>query len=155
MSIRFKKFCFSSDGLTLPELLVSTAILFWVFAAVVISFMRSIELNEISRSTSLALLAAQSKLAAIESTTFGQIPAAFHNTTFTSPDLNGLGVVTINSTTNPDLLGATVTFCWQQKNGRVMGEDLDLNGQLDSGEDKNSNGVLDSPVTLYTEIYKE
>ena len=54
---------------------------------------------------------------------------------------------------NPDLLHVSVVFCWKQPNGRVLGEDKDLDGQLDVGEDMNSNGRLDSIVQIETYIY--
>jgi hypothetical protein len=48
-----------------------------------------------------------------------------------------------------DLLELTVSVCWKQK-GRVIGEDKDLDGVLDSGEDANGNGMIDSSVELKT-----
>jgi len=49
------------------------------------------------------------------------------------------------------LLQATVSVCWRQKN-RVIGEDKNLNGALDAGEDANGNKIIDSPVELTTLI---
>ncbi len=49
----------------------------------------------------------------------------------------------------------TVTFCWRQSNGRLMGEDSNLNGALNTGEDVNGNGTIDSPVQLIAYIYNE
>ncbi len=50
------------------------------------------------------------------------------------------------------LLKIKVTCCWKEKGGRIIGEDKNLNGQLDIGEDINGNGELDSPVKLVTYI---
>jgi len=50
------------------------------------------------------------------------------------------------------LLKIKITCCWKEKEGRVIGEDKNLNGQLDSGEDINGNGELDSLIKLVTYI---
>ncbi len=47
------------------------------------------------------------------------------------------------------LLEVVITVCWQQPDGRVFGEDANLNGVLDAGEDINpANGIMDSPAQL-------
>jgi len=46
------------------------------------------------------------------------------------------------------LLEVILTVSWKQRDGRIIGEDLNLNGILDAGEDANSNGRLDSPSEL-------
>jgi hypothetical protein len=62
-------------------------------------------------------------------------------------------VVVYMNDVNPDLLEITISVCWRQ-GGRVMGEDTDLDGNLDAGEDKSSplNGIIDSPVELVTRV---
>ena len=47
-------------------------------------------------------------------------------------------------------LEIVVTVCWQKKGGQVVGEDSDLDGELDAGEDDNLNNRLDSPAQLVT-----
>jgi len=61
-----------------------------------------------------------------------------------------MGVVYVDDT-NPELLEVTVSVCWQQVL-RVIGEDKNLNGVLDAGEDTNGNGKIDSSVQLVTRI---
>ena len=46
------------------------------------------------------------------------------------------------------LLEIVITISWRTRDGRIFGEDTNLNGALDAGEDKNSNGRYDSPVQL-------
>jgi len=46
-----------------------------------------------------------------------------------------------------DLLRLNVVICFRQGQ-RVVGEDLNLNGILDSGEDTDGNGLIDSPVEV-------
>jgi len=46
------------------------------------------------------------------------------------------------------LFEAKITAHFKLPNGRIIGEDKNLNGILDAGEDLNGNGELDSPVFL-------
>ena len=50
-----------------------------------------------------------------------------------------------------DLLQIEVVVCFRAGR-RIVGEDQNLNGVLDSGEDTNSDGKLSSPVSLQTLI---
>ncbi len=88
----------------------------------------------------------------IKNTTFNQIKATYNGTTFTINNLNGMGVSYVDDS-NPDLLKVTVTVCWRQKNGMVIGEDKDLDGVIDAGE--SSDAILDSPVQLVTYIAED
>ena len=134
-------------GLTLPELLITTIILLPLFVGTILSFIKSMELSEMARHSSMAVLACKNKMAEIENTAFAQVHGNFNNTTFTAPDLNGIGVVYVDNS-NPALIEITTSFSWRERTGRVMGEDLDLDGQIDTGEDSNSNSMLDSIVQL-------
>ncbi len=71
--------------------------------------------------------------------------------TFNLSQVTGQGAIYIN-TSNPDLLEVEVVISWQDKYGRIIGEDTDLDGTLDTGEDQDSNNRLSSPVTLTTLI---
>lgn len=61
--------------------------------------------------------------------------------------VNNIHPGTTASTTN--LLRAKVVICWKDKGG-IIGEDKNLNGALDAGEDINGNGEIDSPCQLET-----
>ena len=52
---------------------------------------------------------------------------------------------------DPALLDLYVAACWAS-HGRAIGEDQNCNGRLDAGEDKNGNGIVDSPVMLTTRV---
>ncbi len=134
-------------GLTLPELLVATIILLPLFVGTIFSFIKCMELSEMARHSSMAVLACKNKMAEIENTAFAQVYGNFNNTTFTTPDLNGIGVVYVNNS-NPDALEISASFSWRERTGRVLGEDRDMDGQIDAGEDANSNGKLDSIVQM-------
>lgn len=151
MTIRRKM---ANQGFTLPELMVAAMVTVIAFLGILYTYARYLELDELSRNTAIALQTAQNKIEAIKNTQFDQIDATFNNQTFTSSGINGRGVVTIDST-NPKLMLITVTFCWKQSNNRLMGEDTNLNGVLNAGEDKNGNGTMDSPVQLIAYIYNE
>lgn len=48
-----------------------------------------------------------------------------------------------------------VVVCWRsasEPGGRLIGEDANLNGQLDNGEDANGNGIMDSPAMVLTRL---
>jgi len=64
-------------------------------------------------------------------------------------DYYGKGVVYVNNS-NPDLLEVEVDVSWRNRDGRVIGEDTNLNGQIESGEDLVNIGKLDSPVKIIT-----
>ena len=53
------------------------------------------------------------------------------------------------------LFEAKITASFKLPNGRIIGEDKNLNGILDAGEDLNGNGELDSPVFLKSFISKK
>jgi prepilin-type N-terminal cleavage/methylation domain-containing protein len=143
-----------NGGFTLAELLIVAAVLVILFAGVLTAFFRSIQLAEISRNSSTAILTVKNRLVQITTTSFNQIFPTFNNATFTAAGLTGMGVSYIDNA-NPDLYKVTIVFCWQEKNGRVFGEDSNLNGQLDAGEDRNGNGLIDSPVQIVSSIFNK
>ena len=142
------------SGFTLPELMVAAMVTIIAFLGILYTYVRYLELDELSRNTSIALQASQNKIEAIKNTAYDQIVATYNNQTFTSSGINGKGAIAIDDT-NPKLMLITVTFCWKQSNNRLMGEDTNLNGVLNVGEDKNGNGSMDSPVQLIAYIYNE
>lgn len=143
----------AGQGFTIPEVLITTLILLPVFVGTMYVFIQCMELSAIARHSSYAVLASKDKLAEVENTAFDQITGTYNNATFTSDEIaNGLGVVYVEDS-QPDMREVTVSFSWQERNGRVFGEDADLDGQIDGGEDVNGNNRLDSPVQVTTVIY--
>ena len=141
------------NGFSLIELLISAAIFLVALTGILISYITCLELSHVSKNTSTALHAAKNRLEDIKNTAFNQIKATYDNVTFTTAGLNGMGVSYVDDT-NPRLLKITVSFCWKQPSGRMIGEDTNLNGQLNAGEDKNGNGLIDSPVELVYYIFQ-
>ena len=107
-------------------------------------------------SKTLAVSQAQNKIEEIRDRAFENITAAYGTggtpgPTFTLDRLEGVGTVDIDAA-NAELLRIKVSVFWRDKYGRIIGEDANLNGMLDSGEDVNGNGALDSPVTVMSMI---
>ena len=141
-----------TQGFTLAELIVSAGILGVVIAGILVSYMRCMELNEASRNKSLAIKAARDRMEVIKTTPLASLVATYNNVPFDVTGFVGKGIsyVTVLDSKNVQVV---VSVSWKQKNGRVYGEDKNLNGVLDAGEDKNSDGKLNSPVDITTRIF--
>ena len=142
----------NNKAFSLSELMIAALVFSATFAGIIMVFFRCIELSELARNSSAAVNAVKSRIATIENTAFDQIVSTYNNTTFTTNGVNGTGITYVTSL-DADLLRVTLVFSWREKNGRAMGEDTDINGTLNAGEDANGNGVLDSPVEMTTYIY--
>lgn len=142
-----------SRAFTLIELMVAAVVFILAFVGILLSYLKCLELNEISKNSSLAVRATKGRLEEIRNKTFNQIKASYNNVPFTAAGLSGMGVSYVDDT-DPNLLKITVTFCWKQYSGLIVGEDKNLNGQLNAGEDKNGNNLLDSPTTMVSYVYK-
>ena len=141
------------QAFTLVELMIAVAVFLLAFIGILISYLTCLDLNEMSRNTSMAVHACKARLEAIQNTPFNQMKATYNGSTFTVSGLAGRGVSYVDDT-NARLLQITVSVAWKQPTGRIIGEDIDLDGQLDGGEDKNGNGMLDSPVKIVTSIFQ-
>ena len=135
------------------ELLVAAVVMILAFLGLLSSYLACLELSELSKNSSLAVRATKSRLEEIRDTSFNQIKPTYNNVTFAVSGLNGMGVGYVDDT-DPNLLKVTVTVCWKQYSGLVVGEDTNLNGQLNAGEYKNGNGLLDSPTTMVSYVFK-
>jgi prepilin-type N-terminal cleavage/methylation domain-containing protein len=149
-----------SSGFTLAELMVATLILGLVLVGLLGTYVACLDLTELSKNSSIATNIAMAKIEEVRNDTYANIKTDYDSTGCGRPscgkpfDITGLmgkGVSYVDNT-NPDLLKITVTVCWRQRNGRIIGEDTNLNGQLDAGEDKNGNGMLDSIAQVVTYI---
>ena len=147
---KFRNIIAGEKGFTLAELVVSAGILGVVITGIMVSYIRCMELNEVSQNKSLAVKAARSRMELIRMTPYATLVATYNNVAFNVTGFNGRGVsyVTVVDAKN---LRLRVSVSWQQKNNRVFGEDANLNGVLNGGEDKNGDGFLSSPVDI-TEV---
>lgn len=142
----------NQKGFTAIELMMAIVILLPLFTAVVLTFIRATQLNSIASHISEATRECRNQLTQIETTPFSQIFANYNNSTFDTPQMDGMGVVYVDNT-DPDFVAITLSFSWKENNGRILGEDTDLDGNLDAGEDINGNGELDSIVEMSAVIY--
>ncbi len=141
-------------GASLVEVVVSLGILLIVLVGILGLFLYCSALIEISGGNSDSLSEAQSKMSEILNYSYDFITTDYSATgtpgnKFDLVQRVGKGLITIDST-NSNLLKIEIVVSWRNKNNRVVGEDSNLNGVLDGGEDQNGNGKLDSPITLVT-----
>lgn len=146
----------NTQSFTLVELLVVTGILSIVILGLIQTLILGSVLADLSNRKTIAMGEAQDKLEEILNHAYAQITADYGaggtpGNTFSLSQITGKGRITIDSSTT-NLLKIDVVVSFQYRNGRIMGEDLNLNGALDVGEDANGNGVLDSPIKLSTYI---
>jgi len=144
----------SSGAFTLMELMIAALILSLAIVGLLASYISCMQLTEITRNTSIAMNAIQAKAEEIEGHTYDNIKADYDGVSFTPLRLNGVGISYIDDT-NPNLIKITVSLSWRQSRGLVIGEDANLNGQWDAGEDTLiANNTLDSPAEIVTYIAK-
>jgi len=144
----------TNRGFTLTEVLVSAAILVVVSVGLIQVFLRASALSSLSGNMTIAMSEAQDKIEEIRNHDFDLIMADYVSggtpgDIFSLSEVTGTGKIYI-SNANPDLLEIEVVVSWQEKDDRVIGEDQDLDGVLDAGEDINGNSQLDSTARIIT-----
>ncbi len=141
----------SKKGFVLIEVLLATAIASFAICGILLMYIAGMDLIRTSKNASIATSAAQGLIEEIRNTPFPEIVTDYNLLIFT---VNGIpsswGIVYIDDT-DPEFLLVTISVCWRQGN-RIIGEDINLNGQLDAGEDINGNGMIDSTVELVTQV---
>ncbi len=148
----------SKKGFTLAELLLAFVILTFCLSGILLSYVNMYFLSDLSRDITRSNAAAQDKMEEAKKTSFADISAlngaTFDITGFTSANAKGrieVSDVTIRGTPTETMKRVRISVCF--KSGRrVVGEDKNLNGTFDGGEDTNGNGLLDAPVELVTLI---
>jgi hypothetical protein len=146
-----KKKEFSKKGFVLPEVILAAAIAGFTICGLLLMYIAGTDLIRTSRNASIATAAAQGLMEEIRNTPFPQIPDDYNLLNFLVNNIpSSVGVVYVDDS-NPEFLLVTISICWRQGN-RVIGEDANLNGVLDSGEDANGNGIIDSTVELVTQV---
>jgi len=146
----------SNDGFSLIEVLVVSGILITVIIGLIQVFVYCSTLFDSAGNLAGTVAEAQSKLEEIRNHTYSQITTDYASggtpgNTFNLSKGNGKGAIYIDSS-NSDLLQMTLVVSWRNQNGRIVGEDLNLDGVLDTGEDIDSNNKLSSPTTIVSLI---
>jgi prepilin-type N-terminal cleavage/methylation domain-containing protein len=149
-------------GFTLIELMVAAVILLFCLSGLLATYFQMFMLSDLTRVLTLATNAAQAKIEEIRQQSFDTLLSfngtQFNITGFNTTDAKGVIYVTEDTANNPlynltDLKDVRVEVSFRHR-GRVIGEDSDLNGVLDIGEDANNNTYIDSPAESVTLIAK-
>lgn len=174
----------SQTGFTLAELMVAALVLVTILVGLLSTYVTCFDLNETNSNMTLALNAAEEKMAEIRDYSFRNACAKFQDEVdgidvmcecedgedpvdccegllrtyvyIDDSDLNGR--CSSSEISNDDcncvydMLRVVISASWRQKSGRVIGEDQDLDGVLDTDpdEDVNDNNQIDSPVQIVT-----
>ncbi len=144
-------------GFTLLETLITAGILMVTVVGLMELFAYCAQLSEMAGNLTSALSEAQDKMEEIRNHTYADIATDYVSggspgNTFNLTQLTGKGVIYVDAS-NTDLLKIEIDVSWRNnRTDRVVGEDLDLDGIIDTGEDVDSDGKLDSPVKLITYI---
>ena len=139
----------SKKGVTLVEMLLAATILAYAVCAILAMYASCFDLMSTSKNISIATNASQGLMEEMRNSTFQGIFDNYNGLNFTVNAMpSNRGVVYVDDT-DPELLRITISVCWNQRS-RIIGEDKNLNGVLDAGEDANNNSIIDSPVQLIT-----
>lgn len=149
-----------NQGFTMVELVIVIGIMSVSIVGLLSLFLYTSVQGEMSGNKTLAVKTAQSKVEEIRNHTYSLIAADYAlggtpGNTFDISGVTGKGVVYIDSTNAPcsaELLCIEIDVSWQNKYGRMIGEDINYNGVPDAGEDVNVNNRLDSPVKIVSMI---
>ncbi|MFT5387316.1 MAG: competence protein ComGC [Lysobacterales bacterium] len=145
-----------NSGFTLVELILVAGIMSVTIVGLLNLFIFTSTGAELAGSKTRAIAEAQTVLEEIHAYNFDDIVTDYASGGAVGDDfdltyLPGKGTIYIDSS-NVDLLEVHVTICWRDKTGRILGEDTDLDGVLDAGEDVNGNNEIDSIVRLSTMV---
>jgi len=142
-------------GFTLIELLLTVTMLAFCLCGILMTYINMFFLSDLSRDITLATNAVQAKMEEIKKTAFDNL-SVLNGTTFDLAGFSGStakGLVEVTNTGYSDLKRARVSASFKSR-FQTVGEDRNFNGVLNSGEDADANGRIDSPVELVTLITK-
>ncbi len=150
-------------GFTLVEVIFVAAILAVVILGLIRGYLYIAAAGDMAEKKMTALIAADALIEEMREADFDTLISTYNGRTFPLDGVEGLGTVRVVNTHvaasgaveelingEPlEVLAVRVAVCWRNHNGRVVGEDQNLDGALD-GEDINGNLLIDSPVTIET-----
>ena len=150
---------------SLVELLIATMVFGLAVGTLLLTFVGCLSLNSISRNLTKAMVGVQSKLEEMYRYDFntvvadyaagGSVGDSFTIAGWTRPHSGVVSIIDDGTDaaglTNADLIEITASICWQERGGRIIGEDSNFDGSFDlATEDANSNNRLDSPAQIVT-----
>lgn len=142
----------NKSGFTLLELMLGVSVLIVALVGLLGVFTHLISLNENSGKLTLAVAACQAKMEEMRNSNFAALYTTYNGVSFNPDGFSSgeaKGAIYINNS-NPSLLQVFVSVSWMTRSNRVTGEDGNLNGVCDAGEDLNGNLMLDSPAQIAT-----
>lgn len=148
---------FGARGISIIELLISCVIVIIALVAFMYGIVICFKFAQISKESFFALQEASVRLEDIRGHNFSDIYNYYNSGAGHIFEVTGLpagsskGVVTIDNS-NPVLLKAYISVCWRSADGRIVGEDANLDANLSPSEDTNPNNRIDSPVNISTFI---
>jgi len=139
----------NNRGFTLVELLVTFTLLAFCLCGVLLTYINMLLFSDLSRDLTLVTNAMQAEMERIKRTSFDSIVNGnFEVQGFDSDDAEG--VIEVTNTLYSDQKLVRIVVCFRSRN-RVVGEDKDLDGILDTGEDMPPyEGRIDSPAEMVT-----
>ena len=151
-----KKLFRSKKGFTLVELLVAVFILAFTLAGLIQVFLQCSTLNEMAISKTAVMVDLQGVAEEIRDYNYTSIATDYASggavgNTFDLSLLTGKGVIYIDAG-NPELLEIKIVASWKGNSARIIGGDLDLDGEIDAGEAVDADGDLASIATVITKI---
>jgi hypothetical protein len=136
--------------------MIAGGILVSCLCGILFTYMSMFVLSDLARDFTLANNALQAKIEEIKKMSFDSLSVGdepFNLTDYGFPRSESKGRIEISNTIYSDLKRVRLIGCFKSRQ-RIIGEDKNLNGILDTGEDINGNGRLDSPSELVTLIAK-
>ena len=150
-----KKIFKNYKSFTLVELLLAVIILGFTLTGLLKVFIQCSVLSELARNKTAVMSLLQGRMEEIRNHDYDTIVSDYANgstpgDTFSLSPLTGMGVTYIEEFTagDADLLVIKVVGSWEDKYGRIIGSDLDLDGEIDTGEEVDAGGDLLSIATL-------
>jgi len=145
------------QGFTLIELLICVLVFIILFSVLLSVYRYCFELQETSRITAEALSQLRTKIEEMKGTPFANIISTYNNVNVGMTGLNGR--IHTEATCIFNFSGGTCGLIniraiagWVQRNSRIIGEGiLDGSGRF-VFSDLNSNGILESPIELFTSV---
>ena len=143
-------------GFTLVEVMMTALLFGTVIVGLIWTFITCSLLTEMTGNISKLYIEAQAKIEEMRNHTFSTLVTDYSlsgtpGNKFSISDPQAMGVIYLDAT-NPNLILVNIKISFSGRNGRIVGEDLDLDGTIDAGEDVVNIGVLDSPISLSTII---
>jgi prepilin-type N-terminal cleavage/methylation domain-containing protein len=143
----------SDKGFTLIELLFAAVIIAFVLCGLLLTYVNMFLLSDLARGFTLTTNGMQLEIERLKNANFTNL-ISFNNTKFEVAGFNNSdaeGVIYVSDTAYSDLKKARIAVSFKSRK-RIIGEDTDLDGTLDYGEDINNNTRLDSPAEVVTLI---